>query len=421
MPRKPNPVPQYKRHPNGSSYVYHRSIDRPGHVLYLGPYGSEKSLSKYRAFLKKLEAQEGALGDGASTSNPVLLFEDATILELVAAYLQHCEVYYRSPTGKRTSEYLCVKNAVEPLLELFPDEYASTFGVEEFEAYRNHLISQHRARSTINKHAGRIKRMFRWAASKGKLSPSVWHSLNVVPGLQAGRSAAREPAAIPAIPWETVSPALPYFSPVVAAMVEIQFWCGMRPQDICAMRRCDIDQSGAVWLYRPSDHKTAWRGHSLIKAIPPAVQPLVQQWFKDDPQAYLFSPRDAVLWRAEETAQAANRTTRENRDASRKTRPTRHRDYYTKDTYRQAVEYGLEKMNAERAKQNPPLDPLPTWTPNQLRHGIATHIDRTLGRQAAQRYLGHKHMDTTGLYIEREVSELVAVALAIDALRSASG
>lgn len=415
MPRKPNPVPQYKRHPNGSAYVYHRSIDRPGHVLYLGPYGSEKSVRRYRAFLKRLEAQEAA----QVSSESVPLFEDATILELIAAYLQHCEVYYRGADGKKTSEFLCVKNALEPLLELCGDEYASTFDVEQFEVYRNHLIGAGFARSTINKHASRVKRMFRWAASKGKLSPSVWHSLNVVPGLQAGRSAAREPAAIPAIPWETVSLALPYFSPVVAAMVEVQFWCGMRPQDVCAMRGCDIDQTGAVWLYRPKDHKTAWRGHTLVKAIPPTVQPVVARWFKDDPESPLFSPRDAVLWRAEETAQAANRSTRESRDAERAKRPPKHRDRYTKDTYRQAVEYGLAKLNAEREKQG--LDPLPTWTPNQLRHGIATHIDRTLGRQAAQRYLGHKHMDTTGIYVEREVSELVAVALAIDALRSASG
>lgn len=416
MPRKSNPAPEYKRHPNGSAYVYHRSIDRPGHVLYLGPHGSEKSLRKYRAFLKRLEAQAATVP--AVAGEPLPVFSGAVIVELVASYLQHCEGYYRHADGTKTKEFSCMKEALTPLLELFGDETAATFSIQDFETYRNHLIGLDYARTTINGHAGRVRRMFRWAAQKGYVSPTLWHGLTAVEGLKRGRTQARETPDVLAVSWDTVALTLPHLSPVVAAMVETQFWCGMRPQDVCGVRRCDLDMSSDVWLYRPAHHKNAWRGQTLLKAIPQRVQHILRSWFKPDADAYLFSPRDAVLWHAEQKASEASRTTHQQRELSRRFRPPRHRDHYTTDTYRQAVEYGLERLNAERAKdQLPPIK----WTPNQLRHGIATYLERTQGRQSAQRYLGHKHLSTTEIYVEKDGEELIAIARVLDARLRAVG
>jgi hypothetical protein len=38
---------------------------------------------------------------------------------------------------------------------------------------------------------------------------------------------------------------------VVADMVRVELETGCRPGELVIMRACDIDMSGAVWLYSP--------------------------------------------------------------------------------------------------------------------------------------------------------------------------
>jgi site-specific recombinase XerC len=46
--------------------------------------------------------------------------------------------------------------------------------------------------------------------------------------------------------------------------------------------------------------------------------------------------------------------------------------------------------------------PLPHWSPNQLRHSAATEIGRQFGLEAAQVVLGHSRADVTQVYAERD-------------------
>ena len=57
---------------------------------------------------------------------------------------------------------------------------------------------------------------------------------------------------------------------------------------------------------------------------------------------------------------------------------------------------------------------LPRWTPNQLRHSIATSISSEIDDHAAQRWLGHKNLATTNTYIAKQVAELIAIARELD-------
>ena len=66
---------------------------------------------------------------------------------------------------------------------------------------------------------------------------------------------------------------LPYVLPPVAAMVELQLLTGMRPGEVCRMRPCDMDTTGAAWVYpagprRPPTIFTLSRG----SLEPPAVR-----------------------------------------------------------------------------------------------------------------------------------------------------
>ena len=48
--------------------------------------------------------------------------------------------------------------------------------------------------------------------------------------------------------------------------------------------------TGAVWLYTPRTHKTAWKGKGRVVAIGPKGQELLNGFFTDNPDDYLFSP-----------------------------------------------------------------------------------------------------------------------------------
>lgn len=79
MGKATNPIPTYRRHPNGQAFVYHKSIANKSHRLYLGKHGSEESLRRYRQLLRRLESIQLA--------GPAFEVDDVpTIRELILAY-----------------------------------------------------------------------------------------------------------------------------------------------------------------------------------------------------------------------------------------------------------------------------------------------------------------------------------------------
>ena len=76
------------------------------------------------------------------------------------------------------------------------------------------MIDAGLARSTINQHVGRIRRMFRWLevtglGSEPLIPASFRESLRLVDGLRAGRTIAREPDPIRPVDDATVDATLP--------------------------------------------------------------------------------------------------------------------------------------------------------------------------------------------------------------------
>ena len=80
---------------------------------------------------------------------------------------------------------------------------------------------------------------------------------------------------------------------------------------------------------------------------------------------------------------------------------------YTPNSYRSALCRGFEKASKSGVE-------IPYWFPNQLRHAIATELRQSQGEQAAQIWLGHENLNTTGIYTEKQITELVAVAHVLD-------
>lgn len=343
-------VPTYRRHPNGQAFVAHRSIAKPSRRLYLGKYGSSESRRRYADFLASLADRErgGFAGSAGSVGSAA------------AAWIE-------AATG---SEFRA-RRAVAAALDRagVAGVECSSFGPVHLAAVREALAS-HFARSTANRHLSRAKLFVRWGALAGWFPSDCWQRCSIVEAIKRGQS--REAEAVRPIEWPAVAACLGEAPPAVATMVRVQYWCGMRPGEVCRITRGELETSGAVWLYRPAAHKSAWRGGELVKAIVPAVQAELLALFSPELARPLF--------------------------LNQRGRP------YTPATYRRACRSAQAAAAA------------PCWSPNQLRHGIATELARAAGIEAAQRWLGHAKLSATQIYAERSAAELLELAAQVEAM-----
>lgn len=399
-------VPKYRKHANGQAFVQLK-----GHRYYLGKFGSEDSKKKYAQFIERLAAH----GDSAPALPPSKGV--ITIVGLIATYDDFARTYY-SDSSVPTKEYHQQMTALSVVEKLFGEHPAHKFGPRELDFVQQHLVSLDLARTYINHQIGRIKRFFRWASRKGHVPPDLYHGLLCVDGLRRGRSSAREPKKITPVSRATVEATLKWLAPTVATMVQVQLICGMRPAEVCIMRGCDINRDGDIWLYRPTRHKNDWRGHERVIAVPKAAQALIAPLLSADANAYIFSPRDAEIWRYDQMRETSKRKTKvypcelarlsSRLQTTQQGKKRRIHDHYDTYSYRRAITYGLD-----RAKKKGTL--IPRWHPNQLRHTAATEISQLLGQQAAQRWLGHEHLETTSVYAESQVKELLQIARILEA------
>jgi len=268
--------------------------------------------------------------------------------------------------------------------------------------------------------------MFKWAVADELVPPAVLQGLQAVAGLRSGRGGVKETGPVRPVPPERVAAVLPFVSAPVRAMIQLQDLTGMRPGEVMSLRTVDLDRSGEVWVYRPARHKTQHRGFSRAIPIGPKAQTILTPWIKDDaPQAYVFSPAEAVALRNAEARRRRKSPMTPSQAARRpKARPQRRpRDRYDERTYHTAIERACD-----RAFPHPVLSEIGPaeltddqraelkvwrkahrWHPNRLRHSAATRIRKAFDLEAAQVVLGHAKADVTQVYAERDLGRAVEV------------
>ncbi len=247
-------------------------------------------------------------------------------------------------------------------------------------------------------------------------------------GLRKGKTYAREPKPVRPVAAEVVDATVTHLPAVVADMVRFQRLTGCRPGEVCQIRPCDLDQSGATWVYTPTRHKTEHHDRQRQTFLGPQAQAVLLPYLRRSPEDFCFSPSES------------ERQRRAERHASRKTplsqgnrpQPARPRvkqvDCYTKDSYRRAIaracevafgmprelrsiaKNGSQETIAELRRRAAEWRARHCWTPNQLRHAAATEIRRQFGLEAAQAVLGHRTADVTQIYAERDQRLAAAVA-----------
>lgn len=383
MPPSKSPrTPKICTHQTGQAYV-----TLGGHRFYLGPHADPASHEKGH----RLIAEWLANGKRVRVE-PQLV----TVTEIVAAYLEHAEVYYRRPNGEpseRTQGNIRLALAVPKAL--YGNARAVAFGPLALRACRDKWIAQGLRRTTINARVQAVKQAFRWAVSCEMVPPTVYQGLAAVEGLRKGRSAAKESRVVTAVAESHVFALEGHVSRQVFGLIRLQLYSGARSGEILKLRRCDIDTSGEVWVARLELHKTAHKSKPRTLCFGPQAQAVLKEFFVGkSPFEYLFSPKDAERERYD--ACEVHRRPNQKPDPVETDRTLG--DHYTADSYRKAVLRGCKSAN------------VPIWHPHQLRHTCATKLEREFGLAAAAVFLGHAHMDTTKGYAALDAAQAVALA-----------
>jgi integrase len=387
--------------------------------ILLGAYGTKESKAKYAKAIAEWEAAD-------RRAPTVELTNDLTINELILAYLPYAERHYRHPDGSTTTELNNVKLSLRPLKELYGFTLAKDFKPLALKAVRDQMIRQPikrkikvidpatgkrkwqekvlrigLARGLINQRIGRIRRVFKWASENELVPASVYHGLECVRGLQRGRSDARETEPVRPVSVALVEETLPHLNPTVVDMLRLQLLTGARSGEICLMRACDIDITGAAgcWLFTPKHHKISHRGFGRVIPLGPQAQEIVKRYLKPNIEAYLFSPADAMETLRQKRRRERKSKVQPSQVCRKKKQPHRQPGERYKPT---VIAYAVRRACVKAGVEH--------WHPHQLRHTKATEIRREYGLDAARALLGQHAPQVTELYAELDQNKAVEVA-----------
>lgn len=409
MPRLSKAIPKYRKHKASGQAVV--EINGKGH--YLGPHGTKASKLEYDRLIAEW------LASGRSPSYGTLA-RQLSVSELLVEYLNHAREYYGDGPN---SELHRMTRVARPLRQLYGRSLAAEFGVLQYRAVRQRLIEEGLSRTFINACMRRITRLFKWAASEGRIPPDVHKALKLVPGLRFGKSKVRETTPVRPVDDRLVEATLPHLPAVVADMVRVQRLTGMRPSEVCMMRPIDIDRSRAVWEYRPRSHKTQHHGRHRAIFIGPRARDIVLRYLEREANAHCFRPCDseekrrAAVHAARQTPLSCGNVPGSNRVKRKRRRPPG--EFYTPRSNHQAVRKACLKAFPVPGELDGDAQATKAWRsehrwfPNRLRHSAATEIRKHHGLEAAQVVLGHSKADVTQIYAEPDYDLAASVAEAI--------
>ncbi len=383
-----------------------------GKDFYLGRYGTPESKAAYKRLIGEWKA------GGCATSYGVAS-DETTVAMLLADYLAHCDKHYPKTRGNESEQTRIAFRYLEP----YWDVLASQFDSPALLAVRDAMLEatgkhgKPLSRSYINKMVDRIKRAFSWGVSRKIVKPDNWIAIKELKGLARGRTTAPESEKIKPVSDAVVEKTLQHTSQVIGDMIRFQRATGARPGEICAMTPSMIDQSGSVWIARLVHHKNAWRGKERNIFIGRVGQAIIERYLNRDPNAPLFSPKEADAERREKLR--ANRKTPLNSGNKKGTniaaKPKRSPGTaYTPMTFNRAIAYACEKAwptpanatTAEAAAWRAKY----FWSPNQLRHAKATEVRAQHGLEAAATILGHSRLSMAEHYAAQSIEKGIEIA-----------
>lgn len=351
--------------------------------IYLGKWGSPEAEANYRAYVNEITQPGGK----------IVREKRKTISDLVLGFLQSRKDYYVKD-GKQTRQLSRFKVALDFCVDLYPSVEADDFGPKKLLAVRHAMETSGRfARVYINTLVNCIRCAFRWGVENEIVKPKTLWALQSVAPLKRRRSIARENAPVAPVDPSVVEKTLDFLPPTIADMVRVQRLTGMRPGEVCAMKVGDLQlNERGVLVYTLQTDKTDWRreaGQVRRIFLGPKVEAILASYLlkEDDANAYVFTPKNAVLERA-----------RAQKKKILKESPKRLNPYFETPAYARAVSRAAKQAGVAH------------WSPNQLRHLFATEIRQKYGLEAAQIMLGHANANVTQIYAERDEKKMEEIA-----------
>lgn len=387
-------LPKYRLHrPSGRGVIQYAPLFGKNPHYLPGAFNSDESRRAYEAACKQVLAHKLGLEAAVRPTR------HSTVGEMLNQYLSWGASHY----GPANREFKQLRLVVRLINTHHGKTKLSEFGplaLKEIRAAMLKIKSRERrlSRSYINHQVHRVRRVFRWGVENEWYPADKMLALDAVAALQPGKTPAPDLPDVQPVAWDAVSAVLPFVQPVIAAMIQVQHFTGMRSDELTSMRPEFIDRSGDVWVYQPPEHKTAWRGKLKIIPIGPLAQKFLRPYL-DAAQGYIFSPRIAVEQQA--AKRRANRKTKAYGPAkARKTRRVRER--YDGHSYYGAIKHGFARAEAADMK-------ITRWHPHQLRHTRATTTRASYGMEGAQAQLGNT-FTATALYAERSLALAMRIA-----------
>ena len=185
MARKAPHTPPLRLHKStGQMYV-----NLSGRRHYLGKAGSSGVDEAYNRVLARWKA---------GGRQPLVSPDDITVVEVIARFRTHAEVYYTP------REVLNWVPALRELNRLFRSSPAASFDALALRSVRQTFVDRDCSRSYTNAQTTRLKRLFRWATSEGLIDG------NKLAALMSGSTEARR-SKPPFTKWGTI----PAFYPIV--------------------------------------------------------------------------------------------------------------------------------------------------------------------------------------------------------------
>lgn len=427
MSRRSQHLPSYRLHKQSGQGIVTLTDGVGGRRdRLLGKHDTPESLAEYRRVVLEWQANGNRIPASLADAS------GCCVAEVMDAYWQHVQDYYRLADGAPSSEVDNIRLALRPLKSLYGFTLAADFNAAALEAVREQMVRDGHCRNRVNKDVARIKRLFRWGGSKKLIPASVWQDLETVEGLRANRSKARETPPVLPVPRSVVEATVAVMRPTLADMVCLQLETAMRPGEVSVMRACDIDMTGFVWHYRPNRHKTEHHGQIRVVPIGPKAQEFVRRHLKTDLRAYLFTPADSVAeFRTEQREKRKSKVPPSQRHRSKKKPKRGPGERYTKSSYANAVadacdrafpppaelrprirstgkletrkEYLARLTDAEKAELRAWRE-AHRWHPHQLRHTRAMELKRECGLDVARAVLGHRTPAITEHYATLDIA-----------------
>lgn len=426
--------PKYRHHkPSGRAVIQYKPLYGENPIYLDGAYNSPESLAHYDRLVPVIMAHRVAAKQKKTRPVP-MVNRGSTIAEMMDAYHPWARDYY----GEDSSDFGHIEQMIYAVFASVGDMRCEDFGPLALKKVRQWMVETYDpnppkksgrkrklvwSRQYINAQIIKLRRMFRWAVENEYIDSVQLGNLKAVPGIRPGQTTAPEAKPIEAVEWSVASRVLPHVCPMVAAMVQIQYFGGMRPGEVVRIGNAELDRTfDDCWLFMPVKHKTAWRGKQKVICLGPKSIALLKPYLNraiDEGRTFVFSP--SIAWEEYVQRRRFERATKQyGKPAETKPRTTVG-DRYTTHSYHQAIKHGFKRMDKldpqEAAIYNTSVI-LDRWHPNQLRHGRATEVNAVYaveaaeakGNQAAMAMLGHSSIAALKVYAKPAVKLSMRVA-----------